>query len=105
MPEHWCCYFTSANSDRSRLIAIIFAMGITWAFSRAVTFGRSRFPLLLEGACYGSVGLLSAPLNYLIYAGLLLKMPGRDPPAVLVVASLTAMMVSWAGCARFVFKK
>jgi putative flippase GtrA len=89
----------------ARLIAIVFAMSVTWSFNRAVTFGRSRFPMLLEGARYGSVGLLSALLNYAVYAGLLLALPWLHPLAAVVVASLVAMAFSWAGYSRFVFQK
>jgi putative flippase GtrA len=89
----------------ARVVAILFALSVTWGFNRAVTFGRSRFPLLLEGARYGSVGLLSALLNYAVYAGLLLALPWIHPFAALFVASVAAMAVSWAGYSRFVFQK
>lgn len=89
----------------ARVIAILFAMSVTWTFNRAVTFGKSRFPLLLEGARYGSVGLLSALLNYAVYAGLLLALPWLHPLAAVVAASLAAMAFSWAGYSRFVFQK
>lgn len=89
----------------ARVIAIGFAMGVTWAFNRAVTFGRSRHSVLLEGARYGSVGLLSAAVNYLIYAAVLLVMPWVHPLAAVVIASLGAMAFSWLGYSRFVFQK
>lgn len=89
----------------ARILAILFAMAVTWSFNRAVTFGKSRFPLLLEGARYGSVGLMSALLNYAVYAGMLLTLPWLHPLAAVVVASLAAMAFSWAGYSRFVFQK
>jgi putative flippase GtrA len=89
----------------ARVVAIVFALATTWAFNRAVTFGRSRFPLLLEGARYGSVGILSAILNYAVYASLLLIFPLLHPFAALFAASLAAMGFSWAGYSRFVFQK
>lgn len=89
----------------ARVVAILFALSVTWGFNRAVTFGRSRFPLLLEGARYGSVGLLSALLNYAVYAGLMLALPWLHPLMALVAASLAAMAFSWAGYSRFVFQK
>lgn len=89
----------------ARAIAILFALLVTWSFNRAVTFGKSRFPLLLEGARYGSVGLLSALLNYAVYAGLLLALPFLHPLLALAAASLVAMAFSWAGYSRFVFQK
>ena len=89
----------------ARLAAIVFAMGMTWAFNRAITFGRSRHPLLLEGARYGSVGVLSAVVNYVIYAAVLLALPWIHPLAAVVIASLGAMAFSWIGYSRFVFQK
>jgi putative flippase GtrA len=89
----------------ARIIAIVFALSVTWGFNRAITFGRSRFPLLLEGARYGSVGLVSALLNYALYAGLLLAWPLLHPLAAVALASLVAMAFSWAGYSRFVFQK
>jgi putative flippase GtrA len=98
-------HMTSLGPFAARVVAIVFAMSVTWGFNRAVTFGRSRFPLLLEGARYGSVGVLSALLNYAVYAGLLLALPWLHPLAAVVAASLAAMGFSWAGYSRFVFQK
>lgn len=89
----------------ARAIAILFALSITWVFNRAITFGKSRHPVLLEGARYGSIGFLSAVLNYLVYAAVLLAFPWIHPLAALVVASLAAMGFSWLGYSRFVFQK
>ena len=89
----------------ARVVAILFALSFTWGFNRAITFGKSRFPLLLEGARYGSVGLLSALVNYAVYAGLLLALPFLHPLLAMAIASLVAMAFSWAGYSRFVFQK
>jgi len=89
----------------ARVLAILFAMGVTWAFNRAITFGRSRHSVLTEGARYGGVGLLSAAVNYFIYAAVLLALPWVHPLAAVVVASAGAMAFSWLGYSRFVFQK
>jgi putative flippase GtrA len=89
----------------ARVIAILFALSITWVFNRAITFGRSRHPVLLEGARYGGIGFLSAVLNYLVYAAVLLALPWVHPLAAVVAASLAAMAFSWMGYSRFVFQK
>ncbi len=96
--------FTPLGPFSARVIAIAAALVVTWLFNRTLTFGRSRYPVLLEGARYGSIGLLSAALNYLLYAGLLLLLPWLDPLVALVFASLGAMAFSWTGYSRFVFK-
>jgi putative flippase GtrA len=89
----------------ARIIAILLALATTWGFNRSLTFGKSRYPLLLEGARYGGVGLLSALVNYAIYATVLLLVPAIAPLAALVVASAGAMAFSWAGYSRFVFHR
>jgi putative flippase GtrA len=89
----------------ARIIAILVALAVTWGFNRSLTFGRSRYPLLLEGARYGSVGLLSALINYAIYATVLLLAPAVHPLVAVVIASVGAMAFSWAGYSRFVFQK
>jgi len=89
----------------ARVLAILLALVVTWGFNRSLTFGKSRFPLLLEGARYGSVGLASALINYAIYAAMLLLVPGLAPLVALVIASAGAMAFSWAGYSRFVFQK
>lgn len=96
---------TALGPFAARVVAILFALVVTWGFNRAITFGRSRFPLLLEGARYGTIGLLSALLNYAVYAGLLLALPLLHPLFALAIASLAAMAFSWTGYSRFVFRK
>lgn len=88
----------------ARIIAIAFAMLVTWGFNRAVTFGRSRYPLLVEGARYGGVGILSALVNYAIYAAVILLLPAIQPVVAVVIASAMAMVFSWLGYSRFVFR-
>jgi putative flippase GtrA len=89
----------------ARIVAILFALAVTWSFNRSLTFGKSRFPLLLEGARYGSVGLVSAVINYGIYAAIILLAPALHPLAALAMASIGAMAFSWTGYSRFVFVK
>jgi putative flippase GtrA len=89
----------------ARALAILFALGVTWTFNRSLTFGKSRYPLLLEGARYGGVGLLSALINYGIYAAVLMLAPAIHPLVAVVIASAGAMVFSWTGYSRFVFRK
>lgn len=89
----------------ARVLAILFALGVTWTFNRSLTFGKSRYPLLLEGARYGGVGLLSALINYAVYAAVLMLVPAIHPLVAVVIASAGAMAFSWTGYSRFVFRK
>lgn len=97
--------YTPLGPFAARVIAILFALSITWVFNRAITFGKSRHPVLIEGVRYGSVGFLSAVLNYLVYAAVLLAFPWVHPLAAVVVASVAAMAFSWIGYSRVVFQK
>ena len=97
--------FTPAGPFIARAIAIAVAMATTWALNRTFTFGRSDRPILEEGVRYGSVGLLSAVVNYALYSALLISIPELRPLAALVLASLAAMAFSFFGYARFVFRR
>jgi putative flippase GtrA len=89
----------------ARIIAILFALSVTWTINRSLTFGKSRHGLVTEGARYGGVGLVSALVNYAIYAAILLILPSVHPLLAVAFASLGAMAFSWAGYSRFVFQK
>lgn len=94
---------TPLDPFSARVVAIAVAMGVTYAINRSVTFGPSGRPIAAEGARYGGVGLASAVLNYLVYAGALLIVPALPPLAALVIASGLAMAFSYLGYSRFVF--
>lgn len=89
----------------ARAIAIVVALVATWYLNRSFTFGASRRSLAVEGFRYGSVGVTSAVVNYLIYTLLLLSLPILQPLAALVLASIAAMAFSFFGYSRFVFRR
>ncbi len=89
----------------ARAVAIAVALVATWYLNRSFTFGASRRSIAVEGFRYGSVGLVSAMVNYLIYGGLLLALPILQPMAALVIASIAAMAFSFFGYSRFVFRR
>lgn len=97
--------WTPAGPFLARAIAIAVALVSTWLMNRSFTFGASRHSLAVEGFRYGSVGLTSAVVNYLIYAGLLISVPILQPLAALVIASIAAMAFSFFGYSRFVFRR
>lgn len=97
--------FTSIGAFSARVVAIALAMATTWVLNRTFTFGASQRSVLVEGFRYGTVGVISAVLNYAIYASLLLSMPHLNPMAALVFASGGAMAFSFFGYARFVFRR
>ncbi len=89
----------------SRLASIGFALTVTWLVNRSVTFGPSGRSIAAEGARYGGVGIATSIINYLIYCGLLIVLPGLPVLAAMVVASLCAMSVSYLGYSRLVFDR
>lgn len=88
----------------SRAVAILVAMAVTWLLNRQFTFGPSGRSLAGEGARYGSIGLASAALNYVLYSGLLVAIPALPPLLALALASALAMLFSWFGYSRLVFR-
>ncbi|MDQ0455542.1 GtrA family protein [Rhizobium paknamense] len=88
----------------ARAIAIALALFVTWQCNRVFTFGASKRSLVVEGFRYGSVGLVSALINYTLYCGLLLSLPLLQPLAALVLASAAATTFSFFGYSRFVFR-
>lgn len=88
----------------ARIIAITLAMASTWVFNRNFTFDRSGRSLAAEGFRYGSVGVTAALVNYGLYSALLLSLPALQPLAAMAVASIAAMVFSFFGYSRFVFR-
>ncbi|OLP45310.1 GtrA family protein [Rhizobium oryziradicis] len=96
-------HLTPLGAFTARIFAIATAMFTTWMLNRTFTFGASARTIIAEGFRYGSVGIVSALVNYAIYAGLLLAMPALSPFVALIAACLAAMVFSFLGYSRFVF--
>lgn len=88
----------------ARVFSFTAAVLATWAINRTFTFGASDRSLSQEGVRYGGVALAVGAFNYLVYAGLLLAIPALHPLLALLVASASAMALSWAGYSRLVFQ-
>jgi putative flippase GtrA len=89
----------------ARLISVGFALAVTWLCNRTLTFQPSSRGVLREGARYGGIGVTTSIVNYVIYSGLLLAMPGTPPLLALVIASLAAMTFSYLGYSKLVFDR
>ncbi|HEX5007802.1 MAG TPA: GtrA family protein [Hyphomonadaceae bacterium] len=89
----------------ARAVALVTAIGATWLLNRNFTFGASRHSLLGEGVRYGSVGLTSAALNYLVYSALLIAFTSLQPLEAMVLSSVSAMAFSFFAYSRFVFRR
>lgn len=81
----------------ARLGSISVAMVVGWLSHRRLTFAMSTAPSLSEFVRYAAVAWFSAGVNYASFAAILLIWPETLPFAALVIASLTAMVVSYIG--------
>lgn len=97
--------YTPLGPLPARAIAIALAMTATWLLNRHFTFGASRRSIVVEGFRYGFIGLITSLVNYGIYAGLLIMAPLLSPYAALVFASIAAMLFSFFGYSRYVFRR
>jgi putative flippase GtrA len=96
---------TSLGPFMSRVLSIALALTTTWLLNRTFTFRPSGRAVAAEGARYGSVGIATGILNYLIYSSLLLILPALPPLAAVAIASLAAMALSFLGYSRLVFNR
>lgn len=88
----------------ARLIAIAFAMLVTWRLNRAVTFGASPSSQVSEGARYFSVAITVALINYAIYAGLLVTIASFPPALAIILAVGISSALSFFGYRLFAFR-
>ncbi len=87
----------------ARAPAIGAALVCSYIINRTFTFGASGRKVAAEGIRYGSVGLISTLINYSVYSGLLLILPGISPYVALIFGSGSATSFAYLGYSRFVF--
>jgi putative flippase GtrA len=88
----------------ARLIAIAFALIVTWLINRNFTFGKSRHSPGGEALRYGGVGVAGSFFNYIIYSAILIGAPQAGSFLALCLASAAVMVLSYAGYSRLVFQ-
>jgi putative flippase GtrA len=96
---------TPLDPFSARLVSVAAALSATWILNRHITFGPSGRAVIIEGARYGGVGAGTSLVNYAVYSALLLTFPGTEPLIALVLASATAMALSYLGYSRLVFDR
>lgn len=97
--------FTPLGPLAGRIVAIAFALLSTWQLNRHFTFGASKRAVVVEGFRYGFIGAITSLVNYGVYAGLLLAAPLLSPYVALIAASVAAMLFSFFGYSRYVFRR
>ncbi|PAQ02059.1 GtrA family protein [Mesorhizobium mediterraneum] len=97
--------FTQLGPFVARVVSIGFALSVTWAINRHLTFSPSSRGIAQEGARYGGVGIATSIFNYLAYCAILMALPAMPPLTALAIASLVAMALSFLGYSRLVFDR
>ena len=100
---HVLITYTALGPYFGRVVSIGTAMMVTWLINRNFTFEKPERATADEGIRYAFVGILSALLNYSVFATLIYTMPLIQPLVAVVGASLAAMGFSYFGYSRFVF--
>jgi putative flippase GtrA len=95
-----------ARSARACGIAI--ALFATYVINRGITFRREAGvgpkAVATEGARYVAVALATSALNWAVFASVLAVIPGFPPAIAIMTGSATAMVVSYLGYAKMVFR-
>ncbi|MEM1378164.1 MAG: GtrA family protein [Pseudomonadota bacterium] len=102
---HLLLTFSPMGPFTARIISIACAMFSNFMVNRTFTFGASDKPFLEEMLRYASVGAVGAGLNYVIYAALLLAIPGFSPFWATFIAVMVVSVFSYFGYSKFVFTK
>jgi putative flippase GtrA len=89
----------------ARLIAILVAMVIAWLMHRRITFDVPDPPSIGEFLRFAGVAWTAAAVNYLVYAAILIVLPGTPPLAAMTVSSIVAAVVSYTGFRIGVFRR
>ncbi|MDH3194807.1 MAG: GtrA family protein [Hyphomicrobiales bacterium] len=98
-------YGFGVNPFAARIISIVLAAFTTWRLNRSVTFGPSDHGQAKEGFRYYCVAAFAAAINYGVYSAILLAVPGFPPVLATIAATACAMMISYAGYSKFVFRR
>lgn len=96
---------TPLDEFSARIISIGFALLTNFSINRFVTFGPSGDHLIAELMRYLSIASIGAVLNYLVYVGLLLAVSAMTPFLATLIALIIVSVFSYAGYARFAFRK
>lgn len=88
----------------ARVAAIAAAVLVGWAAHRTYTFRVAAPPTVREFLRYAGVAWLSILTNYAVFVSALALAPSVPPMLLIVVASGTAMVVSYLGMRIAVFR-
>jgi putative flippase GtrA len=96
--------FAGLSPFVGRIFSISIAMVVAWLLHRTITFQVRERPSLTEFLQFAAVVWTAQIVNYLVFCGVLIAVPGIAPFVALVLACLVAMFVSYAGYRFGVFR-
>ncbi|MGI9424696.1 MAG: GtrA family protein [Hyphomicrobiaceae bacterium] len=94
----------SLSAVIARPFSIAVAMVVSWLINRTITFAYRHSPTVAEFLQFAAVSWMAQLVNYVIFVVVLLIRPQTHAIAAVVVASLIAMFVSYAGFRYGVFR-
>lgn len=95
---------TGADPVVGRVVSVVVALTTTWGLHRWFTFAVIGRPNFLEWTRYMLSNAVGALTNFSVYTGMILMWPGLGLTIPLIVSSIVALTVNYAGAAYFVFK-
>lgn len=97
-------HFAGFNPFTARLVAILVATGAAWLMHRRITFNVQCAPSWREFARFFVVALGANGLNYVVFVAILVSQPATLPIVALAMSTAIAMLFSYAGFKRGVFR-
>lgn len=99
LTEYWIL-----NPYLARVLSILAALTLTWALHRRWTFKSRRSERLAEWSRFAVVNGGGGTINYLVYAAVLLLLPGTEPMLALMAGSAVALLVNYVGSRFWAFR-
>jgi len=100
----WALISLGSDPFLGRVASIGAATLVTWRLNRSYTFGPGPRSQWVEGSRYASVVAVASTVNWLVYAALLVAVPGLLPYFAVAVGAIAALTVSYLGFSRFAFR-
>jgi putative flippase GtrA len=100
--------YVGVDKFSARAIGIVIAMGVTYVLNRTITFRDAKSASgkaeAAEGMRYAAVGIATSVLNWVVYAAVLSLFPTLWPVIGIFCGSIAAMIVSYVGYDKLVFR-
>lgn len=88
----------------ARVLSILVALTVTWVLHRSWTFRTANANRMAEWLRFAVVNGFGGGLNYLVYAAILVALPGTSPLVALVGGSAAALVANFLGSKFWAFR-